>query len=106
MERLIQTSRRFMTPVFLVFAVLQSLDFLTTLIGLRMGAVEGSTFIGAVMSHFGPVTGLVVSKIIASLILISAIMLGRSRLILFTNWWFTGVVGWNLVILGRVAWHA
>jgi hypothetical protein len=95
-----------MTPLLLVFMVLQSLDFLTTLMGLRMGAVESSTFIGAAMLRFGPVTGLVVSKVIASLILIAAVMLGRSRLILFTNWWFTGIVGWNLLILGRVAWHA
>src|ERR1043166_1724030 len=74
MRRYIQTSRRFMTPLLLVFMVLQSLDFLTTLMGLRMGAVESSTFIGAAMLRFGPVTGLVVSKVIASAIRISDAM--------------------------------
>jgi len=95
-----------MTPVLFAFVVLQSLDVVTTLIGLRMGAVEGSTFIGALISHLGPVSGLIVSKMIASLILVGAVMLGRARLILFTNWWFTGIVGWNLLIIGRTTWLA
>ena len=89
-----------MTPLLVTFVVLQSLDVLTTLMGLKMGAVESSTFIGGVMSHFGAVPGLLVSKLIASLILVGAMRLGRSHLIVFVNCWFTCIVSWNLLMIG------
>ena len=92
--------RPFMTPLLVTFVVLQSLDVLTTLMGLKMGAVESSTFIGGVMARFGAVSGLLVSKLIASLILVGAMRLGRSHLIVFVNCWFTCIVSWNLLMIG------
>jgi len=100
LKRYIQASRRFMTPVLLIFVALQSLDVLTTLIGLRVGAVESSSFIGELMARFGAVTGLLLSKTIAAIIVVGAIFGGRSRLILFANCWFTGIVSWNVLIIG------
>ena len=47
-----------------VFVYLQLLDLLTTLLGLRLGAVEASPFVLLLMQA-GPAVGLAVSKLLA-----------------------------------------
>ena len=47
-----------------VFIYLQLLDLLTTLVGFKLGAAEASPFIRMLM-HFGPATGVAVSKLVA-----------------------------------------
>ncbi len=47
-----------------VFIYLQLLDFITTLIGMRLGLGEASPFIRWLM-HVGPAAGLAVSKLVA-----------------------------------------
>jgi hypothetical protein len=87
-----------------VFLCLQILDVLTTLFGLRLGASESSIFVGRLL-QFGPVTGLVLSKVLALGLATAALMFNRERLVRFVNFWFVAVVGWNLVII-TVASHS
>jgi hypothetical protein len=92
------TRRHFPAPSLTVFVVLQLLDMLTTLLGLRMGAQEGSLFLGRLM-RAGPVAALLIAKIIAVLLVAMAMKFKRPRMVVFLNYWFAAVVSWNLLIL-------
>ena len=87
--------REFPTPSLTVFVTLQSLDILTTLIGLRVGASEGSIFISRLM-RLGPVAALLISKIFAVFLVTMALRLKRPRVVVFLNYWFMAIVAWNL----------
>jgi hypothetical protein len=93
-------------PSLIVFVALQSLDMLTTLIGLRMGASEGSMFIGHLM-RVGPIAALLISKIFAVLLVSVALKFHRPRLVVFLNYWSAAVVSWNLVmiLLSGLGWN-
>ena len=93
--------RLFPEPSVGLFLCLQALDVITTLIGLRMGAQEGSGFIGHLIST-GPIPGLILSKIIAAGLAAMAIFLHRKRLIGFLNYWFAAVVTWNLIAIWTI----
>src|SRR5664279_3171373 len=90
--------RPFPAPSLTVFVVLQVLDILTTLLGLQMGAQETSVFLGRLM-RAGPVAALLIAKIIAVLLVAIAVKFKRPRMVVFLNYWFAGVVSWNLAIL-------
>jgi hypothetical protein len=97
---LIQTATRHGDNITL-FLFLQALDVITTLIGLRMGASEGSIFVARLM-YVGPVTGLLIAKGFGLLLMVAAIALANRRIFVWLNFWFTGIVTWNLiVILGK-----
>jgi hypothetical protein len=85
-----------------VFFSLQALDVLTTLIGLRLGAGEGSFFVARLI-HLGPLTGLLLAKCFALILLAAAIGFKRPRVIVFLNYWFTAIITWNLVTILRSA---
>ena len=87
--------------IFTVFFCLQLLDLWSTLVGLRLGASEGNVFIARLV-QFDPVTGLLVSKALGLALAISAFCCGRERLVRFANFWFAGVICWNLAIITRV----
>jgi hypothetical protein len=90
--------RQFPTPSLIVFIALQVLDILTTLIGLQLGAQEGSMFLGRLM-RAGPVAGLLIAKILAVLLVALAMKFKRPRMVVFLNYWFAAVVSWNLAII-------
>ncbi len=90
--------RPFPTPSLTVFMVLQVLDILTTLLGLQMGAQEGSMFLGRLM-RIGPVAALLIAKIIAVLLVTIAMKFKRPRVVVFLNYWFAAVVSWNLGVI-------
>jgi hypothetical protein len=92
------TSRRWPRPSVTIFLALQALDVITTFLGLQMGAGESSMFVNR-MLHLGPLAGLIIAKIFALLLLLAAYAFGRARLVVVLNFWFTGVVTWNFVIL-------
>ena len=96
--------RQFPTPCLYTFVALQVLDALTTMIGLRAGAQEGSFFIGQLM-RLGPVSALAISKLIASVLVCLALRYQRTRLIVFMNYWFTAVVTWNLAAILYFLFH-
>ena len=98
MSPFILLGKPFPRPSLTVFVVLQTLDILTTLIGLHLGAQEGSMFIGRLMQA-GPVAGLLISKIMAVLLVATAMKFKRPRVVVFLNFWFALVVSWNLVMI-------
>ena len=81
-----------------VFVYLQLLDLLTTLIGLRPGAVEASPFVRLLM-HAGPAVGLTVSKILALALGAFCVYTRRLGLIRLASYWYGGLVAWNLAVL-------
>ena len=79
-----------------VFFYLQALDFLTTLIGLKLGISEASPFIRSLL-HYGPNVAVAASKIAALVLAAACIKLNRSHLLHYVNYWFAAVVVWNLI---------
>ena len=78
-----------------VFIYLQLLDFFTTLIGMRIGLSEASPFIRWLM-HLGPATGLALSKLVAFGLGGACIVLKRRHLLRWINYWYAGLVVWNM----------
>jgi hypothetical protein len=87
--------RELPTPSLAVFVLLQLVDILTTLLGLRMGAREGSVFIGRLM-QVGPMAGLLISKMLAVCLVGMALRWHRPRVVVMLNYWSAIVVAWNL----------
>jgi len=84
-----------------VFVYLQLLDVLTTWVGLRAGLGEASPVIQFMM-RFGPLAGLVSSKLLALALGAFCIRTGRARVIQIINYWYGALVVWNLgLILSR-----
>ena len=100
MSESVSESRRahFPAPSLTVFIVLQTLDIFTTLLGLQLGAREGSLFLGRLMST-GPLAALLIAKIIAVLLVAMALRFKRPRVVVFLNYWVAAVVSWNLIII-------
>ena len=78
-----------------VFLYLQILDFLTTLVGLKLGVSEASPFIRSLM-HFGPSFAVAASKIMAIVIAGLCVGLNRSYLVRWINYWYAALIVWNL----------
>jgi hypothetical protein len=79
-----------------VFAVLQLLDLLTALIGLRVGANEASPFIAWMMRLMTPLAALTVAKCIAFGWCALCLYRRKPKAIHIANYFFCGVVLWNL----------
>src|SRR4051794_25103285 len=90
--------REFPAPSLALFVSLQLLDVLTTIIGLHMGAGESSTFIGRLM-HVDPMSALLVAKLFAAALVAIALKMRRLRAVVFLNFWFVGIVSWNLAMI-------
>ncbi|MDP9055378.1 MAG: DUF5658 family protein [Acidobacteriota bacterium] len=82
-----------------VFVYLQLLDFLTTLVGFRLGASEASPFIAKLIHVSSPALGVAVSKIVGLGIGGICVAAGRTKLIGWINYWYAGLIVWNLCIL-------
>ncbi|MFN7995784.1 MAG: DUF5658 family protein [Bryobacteraceae bacterium] len=93
--RSLQIHQKFPALPMALFLLLQILDVLTTLAGLHLGAREGSSFILRLL-RTGPITGLLISKIIAAGLAAFAVFLNRKRMLVFLNIWFCAIVTWNL----------
>jgi uncharacterized protein DUF5658 len=81
-----------------MFIYLQLLDFMTTLLGFRLGASEVSPFIRALM-HVGPSLGVALSKGIALVLGGVCVWLRKERFIGLINYWYAGLVVWNLCVI-------
>jgi len=100
-----QLRRNFPAPSMSVFFSLQALDVLTTLIGLQMGAHEASFFVGRMLA-IGAVAGLLISKCFAIILAAAALAFHRPRVVVFLNYWFVLIVGWNLYTIFSTLWIA
>jgi hypothetical protein len=65
---------------------------------LRIGASEGSMFIGNLM-RVGPIAGLLISKIFAVILVLVALKFRKPRVVVFLNYWSAAVVSWNLLMI-------
>jgi len=83
---------------FWLFLCLQALDVITTLTGLQLGASEGSVFIGRLMQT-GPLPGLLLSKMLAVVLIVTALAVERTRLLHRVNIWCAALVTWNLLVI-------
>jgi len=82
-----------------VFVYLQLLDFLTTLLGFRLGASEASPFIAKMIHATSPALGVGASKMLGLAIGGLCLATGRARLITWINYWYAGLIVWNLGVL-------
>ena len=86
-----------------VFFLLQVLDFMTTLVGIRMGGSEMSPFARWIM-QFDTVAGLMMVKLIGFVLGGICIWFKRPRVLSWVNYIFAGIVLWNVYqILGATA---
>lgn len=81
-----------------VFLYVQLLDFLTTLIGFKLGAVEGSPFVRLLM-HLGPVAGVAASKLVALVLAGFCLYLKKPHLIRRATYWYCCLIIWNLMVI-------
>lgn len=82
-----------------VFLYLQLLDFLTTLIGFRVGASEASPFIVKLIHVTSPAWGVAASKMIGVGIGGLCLVMKRARLVTWINYWYAAIVLWNCGVI-------
>ena len=86
-------------PAIPVFLYLQLLDFLTTLVGFKLGASEASPFIAKLIHATSPAMGVEASKIVGLGIGGLCVAMNRARIVGWINYWYAGVIVWNLFII-------
>ena len=86
-------------PAIPTFLYLQLLDFLTTLIGFKVGASEASPFIAKLIHVSSPAMGVAASKLLGLGLGGLCLILNRGRLVRWINYWYAGVVLWNLGVI-------
>jgi hypothetical protein len=82
-----------------VFVYLQVLDYLTTLVGFKLGAHEVSPFIARLIHSSSPAIGVGLSKIAGIVIGGVCVATQRKRLVGWINYWYAGLVVWNLCVI-------
>jgi hypothetical protein len=82
-----------------LFVYLQLLDFLTTLVGFKLGASEASPFIAKLIHISSPAVGVAASKIVGLGIGAVCVLANRARLVGWINYWYAGLIVWNLSII-------
>jgi hypothetical protein len=84
-----------------VFLYLQVLDFMTTLLGFRLGASEASPFIRTLI-HMGPAIGVALSKVVAVGLGAFCIWRKKAYVIGWANYWYAALIVWNLAVILKV----
>lgn len=88
-------------PYLEVFVYLQVLDFITTMVGFRLGGYEISPFTRW-LTELGPAAGVGLAKIGAFLLAGVCLWLHKERVIRWANYFFAGLVLWNMLQIMRV----
>jgi len=88
-------------PAIWLFLYFQVLDVLTTLLGFSIGAGEGSPFV-RLLVQWGPVAGLVASKVGAVVLAGICFWLRKPFLLRWINYWYAALVLWNVVVSLRL----
>jgi Domain of unknown function (DUF5658) len=86
-------------PAIHIFIYLQLLDFLTTLVGFKIGASEASPFIAKLIHVSSPVPGVAFSKVVGLGIGGLCVALNRARLVGWINYWYAALIVWNLGVI-------
>jgi hypothetical protein len=82
-----------------VFVYLQVLDFLTTMVGFKVGASEASPFVAKLIHASTPALGVLASKIVGLAIGGLCIATNRVRMLSWANYWYAALVVWNLAMI-------
>jgi len=82
------------------FVGLQVLDLLTTMYAFRVGAIEVNPLVAHLTVVFGRFGGVLMSKLIAVVI-----AMGVRRRLWIVNALYIAIVGWNLIMIARMALH-
>jgi hypothetical protein len=82
-----------------VFIYLQVLDYLTTLVGFRLGASEVSPFIAKLIHLSSPAVGLGLSKVVGVGLGALCVATQRARLVSWINYWYASLIVWNLCVI-------
>ena len=85
-------------PYLITFVYLQILDYLTTIVALKIGMAEVSPFIRYLM-HGHAAQGLAESKLVALGLAGLCVYLNRLVLIRWINGWYAALVVWNLSLM-------
>jgi len=85
-----------------LFAALQLLDFATTITAFSLGGVEKNALVSWTLPLLGPVTGVLVCKLLLIGVAAGAVMIGRRRAVLLANFAYAGVIVWNLHVVIRL----
>jgi hypothetical protein len=85
-------------PYFITFLYLQLLDFLTTVVAIKVGFAESSPFIRWLMQS-NMTVGLAESKVVAILLAGLCIAIDKGFLVRWINRWYAAVVVWNLSLM-------
>ena len=93
-----------MTPLSF-FILLQVLDLATTLVALALGGFENNPIVAHIMT-LGPISGLVVSKIVVIGLATAGAFLDKKRGIRLANVAFCCIVVWNVSVIARLALRA
>lgn len=87
-----------MTAIY-IFIYLQLLDFLTTMVGFRVGASEASPFIAKLIHSSSPALGVAASKVVGLALGAFCMVTQRARLVTLINYWYAALVLWNLGVI-------
>ncbi len=82
-----------------VFVYLQLLDFLTTMVGFKLGAHEVSPFVAKLIHTTSPALGVAASKMVGLAIGGICVATNRVRLLSLANYWYAALVVWNLAMI-------
>jgi len=82
-----------------VFVYLQLLDFLTTMVGFKLGAHEVSPFIAKLIHTTSPALGVAMSKMVGLAIGGICVATGRIKLLSLANYWYAALVVWNMAMI-------
>ncbi len=85
-----------------VFVLFQMLDLLTTLVGLRLGADEGSLFIGWLMRCTNPLAAMMIAKFVGAVWGGVCLFRRKPFAIVLANYFFGGVILWNSWQIGTL----
>jgi hypothetical protein len=86
----------------LIFLLLQTMDFATTLGALALGGAEVNPLVRYILAN-GPTSGLVLSKLIVIAIAGMAFANRRLKGIRAANIVFSAVIVWNISVIFRLA---
>jgi hypothetical protein len=85
-------------PYLIPFLYLQMLDFLTTVVAVKIGFAEVSPFVRWLMRS-NLAIGLLESKVVALGLAMFCIWSNRGFLVRWINRWYAALVVWNLVLM-------
>jgi len=86
-----------MNPLWL-FIYLQLLDFLTTILFMKLGLAEASWLVAALI-RWSPIVGVMAAKAGTIILALIAVRLHKDRVMRLANFGYGGVVVWNLVCM-------